>query len=583
MKDFVKYTLATLCGLFLAGIALFILGILSIAGMMTMVSAAPSIKPQSVLRLTLNGELQEDAPNDPLGDLFGSTYPTLSLREIQTAIQGAKENPNIDGIYIEAQTLLGATPAMIRDIRESLADFKKSGKYIIAYGDNYTQGAYYICSIADSIILNPQGQVNWCGMASQPIFYKDLLEKIGIKMQVFKVGSYKSAVEPFTATQMSDANREQVTSYLNDIWQTMLTDVSRSRSIKKDLLNEYADSMLTFRPAEELVRNGMVDSLCYIDGVSRMLRAKTGKDKGTLPLVSVKELAAATEATPKKGDKIAVYYAYGDIVDRKTEWSENVIDAETVCRDLRTLREDESVKAVVLRVNSGGGSAYASEQIWHEVKLLREAKPVVVSMGGMAASGGYYISCAANYIVAEPTTLTGSIGIFRPHSDASQLLSDKLGLHFDKKPMHTPISVHGTPIQSLEAQMMQGYTTGYKIVYQRAADGRNMKTGQSGKTGRRTGLDRTAGRKTDCRCQRQSPDRHQKAASLAQIKDYHTEYAPTPSPWYEGLFDQQKKDYLNTALQETLGTYYAPLMNLRQLRQMSVLQARIPYEPNFIN
>ena len=200
MKDFVKYTLATLCGLFLAGIALFILGILSIAGMMTVESAAPSIKPQSVLRLTLNGELQEDAPNDPLGDLFGSTYPTLSLREIQTAIQGAKENPNIDGIYIEAQTLLGATPAMIRDIRESLADFKKSGKYIIAYGDNYTQGAYYICSIADSIILNPQGQVNWCGMASQPIFYKDLLEKIGIKMQVFKVGSYKSAVEPFTAT-----------------------------------------------------------------------------------------------------------------------------------------------------------------------------------------------------------------------------------------------------------------------------------------------------------------------------------------------------------------------------------------------
>ena len=339
MKDFVKYTLATLCGLFLASIALFTLGILSIAGMMTMESTAPSIKPQSVLRLTLNGELQEDAPNDPLGDLFGSTYPTLSLREIQTAIQGAKENPNIDGIYIEAQTLLGATPAMIRDIRESLADFKKSGKYIIAYGDNYTQGAYYICSIADSIILNPQGQVNWCGMASQPIFYKDLLEKIGIKMQVFKVGSYKSAVEPFTATQMSDANREQVTSYLNDIWQTMLTDVSRSRSIKKDLLDEYADSMLTFRPAEELVRNGMVDSLCYIDGISRMLRAKTGKNKGTLPLVSVKELAAATETTPKKGDKIAVYYAYGDIVDRKTEWSENVIDAETVCHDLRTLRE----------------------------------------------------------------------------------------------------------------------------------------------------------------------------------------------------------------------------------------------------
>lgn len=587
MKDFVKYTLATLCGLFLAGIAFFILGILSIVGMMTVESAAPSIKPQSVLRLTLNGELQEDAPNDPLGDLFGSTYPTLSLREIQTAIQGAKENPNIDGIYIEAQTLLGATPAMIRDIRESLADFKKSGKYIIAYGDNYTQGAYYICSIADSIILNPQGQVNWCGMASQPIFYKDLLEKIGIKMQVFKVGSYKSAVEPFTATRMSDANREQVTSYLNDIWQTMLTDVSRSRSIKKDLLNEYADSMLTFRPAEELVRNGMVDSLCYIDGISRMLRAKTGKDKGALPLVSVKELAAATEATPKKGDKIAVYYAYGDIVDRKTEWSENVIDAETVCRDLRTLREDESVKAVVLRVNSGGGSAYASEQIWHEVKLLREAKPVVVSMGGMAASGGYYISCAANYIVAEPTTLTGSIGIFGLIPDASQLLSDKLGLHFDvvKTNAHADFGTLARPFNPSETQMMQGYIQrGYKLFTERVADGRNMKTGQVEKLAEGrvwTGRQAVENGLADANGNLQTAIK--KAASLAQIKDYHTEYAPTPSPWYEGLFDQQKKDYLNTALQETLGTYYAPLMNLRQIRQMSVLQARIPYEPNFIN
>lgn len=587
MKDFVKYTLATLCGLFLAGIALFILGILSIAGMMTMESAAPSIKPQSVLRLTLNGELQEDAPNDPLGDLFGSTYPTLSLREIQTAIQGAKENPNIDGIYIEAPTLLGATPAMIRDIRESLADFKKSGKYIIAYGDHYTQGAYYICSIADCIILNPQGQVNWCGMASQPIFYKDLLEKIGIKMQVFKVGSYKSAVEPFTATQMSDANREQVTSYLNDIWQTMLTDVSRSRFIKKDLLNEYADSMLTFRPAEELVRNGMVDSLCYIDGISRMLRAKTGKDKGALPLVSVKELAAATEATPKKGDKIAVYYAYGDIVDRKTEWSENVIDAETVCRDLRTLREDESVKAVVLRVNSGGGSAYASEQIWYEVKLLREAKPVVVSMGGMAASGGYYISCAANYIVAEPTTLTGSIGIFGLIPDASQLLSDKLGLHFDvvETNAHADFGTPARPFNPSEAQMMQGYIQrGYKLFTERVADGRNMKTGQVEKLAEGrvwTGRQAVENGLADANGNLQTAIK--KAASLAQIKDYHTEYAPTPSPWYEGLFDQQKKDYLNTTLQETLGTYYAPLMNLRQIRQMSVLQARIPYEPNFIN
>ncbi len=587
MKDFVKYTLATLCGLFLTGVVLFILGILSVAGIMTAESAAPSVEPRSVLRLTLNGELREDAPDDPLGFLFGDAYPVLSLREIQTAIREAKENPDIDGIYIEAQALLGATPAMLRDIREALADFKKSGKYVIAYGDSYTQGAYYVCSIADRVVLNPQGQVNWCGMASQPVYFKDLLEKAGIRMQVFKVGDYKSAVEPFTATRMSDADREQVASYLNDIWQTMLADVSRSRSIGKDLLDEYADSMLTFSPAEELVRKGLVDTLCYVDGVSRMLRAKTGKDKGILPLVSVKELAAASEAASKKGDKIVIYYAYGDIVDQKTEWSEDVIDAETVCRDLKTLREDESVKAVVLRVNSGGGSAYASEQIWHEVKLLREAKPVVVSMGGMAASGGYYISCAANYIVAEPTTLTGSIGIFGLIPDASRLLNDKLGLHFDvvKTNAHADFGTLSRPFNPSESRMMQGYIQrGYNLFTERVAEGRKMTTGQVEElAGGRVWTGRQAVKNGLANANGNLQTAVEKAASLAGIRDYRTEYAPTPAPWYEGLFDRQKQDYLNTTLQEALGEYYVPFTNLRRIRRMSPLQARMPYEPNFVN
>ena len=362
--------------------------------------------------------------------------------------------------------------------------------------------------------------MNWCGMASQPIFYKDLLEKIGIKMQVFKVGSYKSAVEPFTATQMSDANREQVTSYLNDIWQTMLTDVSRSRSIKKDLLNEYADSMLTFRSAEELVRNGMVDSLCYIDGISRMLRAKTGKDKGALPLVSVKELAAATEATPKEGDKIAVYYAYGDIVDRKTEWSENVIDAETVCRDLRTLREDESVKAVVFRVNSGGGSAYASEQIWHEVKLLREAKPVVVSMGGMAASGGYYLR--RQLYRGRTDYVDRKHRHFRPHSRRKPTAQRQIRPAFRccKDQCTRRFRYACTPIQSFgSSNDARIYTTGLQIVYRTCSRRTEHENRPSGKTGRRTGLDRTAGRgKRIGRCQRQPPDRHQKGCFISQNK-----------------------------------------------------------------
>ena len=257
MKDFVKYTLATLFGLFLAGTAFLILGILSIAGILATENTSPAIPSHSILRLTLNGELQEDVPEDPLSELFGSSYTELSLKNILTAIQKAKEHPDIEGIYIEAQDLFGVTPAMAREIRETLKDIKTSGKFIIAYGDNYTQSCYYICIVADRLILNPQGQVNWCGMASQPIFYKDLLEKLGVRMQIFKVGSYKSAVEPFNSTRMSEANREQVSSYLNDIWQTMLYDVSEARALSVDRLNAYADSLTTFRPAEELVRNGM--------------------------------------------------------------------------------------------------------------------------------------------------------------------------------------------------------------------------------------------------------------------------------------------------------------------------------------
>lgn len=587
MKDFVKYTLATLFGLFLAGTAFLILGILSIAGILATENTSPAIPSHSILRLTLNGELQEDVPEDPLSELFGSSYTELSLKNILTAIQKAKEHPDIEGIYIEAQDLFGVTPAMAREIRETLKDFKTSGKFIIAYGDNYTQSCYYICSVADRLILNPQGQVNWCGMASQPIFYKDLLEKLGVRMQIFKVGSYKSAVEPFNSTRMSEANREQVSSYLNDIWQTMLYDVSEARALSVDRLNAYADSLTTFRPAEELVRNGMVDTLCYIDGVSRMLQDKSGKRKGKLPLVTVNEMAAVPPSYGK-GEKIVVYYAYGDIVDRATDyWNSSIINAEAVCRDLKKLRKDETVKAVVLRVNSGGGSAYASEQIWHEVKLLREDKPVVVSMGGMAASGGYYISCAADYIVADPTTLTGSIGIFGMIPDASQLLGDKLGLHFDvvKTNRHADFGDLSRPFNPAEAQMMQGYIQrGYRLFTERVKEGRKMPLHEveqlaegrvwTGRQALKNGLvDENGGLQAAIR----------RAASIAGLKDYHTEYAPTPAPWYENLMDNRKKDYLNTCLQEAFGAYYAPMTTLMQVREWKGLQARIPYAPNFTN
>lgn len=587
MKEFVKYTLATLCGIFIAGGLMFVFSIILLASVMVSGNLAAPVEPQSVFRLTLDGELQEDAVDDPLGELMGDSYAKLSLKNVISAIGAAKEHADICGMYVEAKSLGSVAPAMAQELRQALEDFKKSGKFIIAYGDDYSQTCYYICSVADKIILNPQGLVDWKGMASQPIFYKELLEKIGVRMQVFKVGTYKSAVEPFTGTQMSEENRMQVSSYLNDIWSTMLSEVARSRKISVARLNEYADSMSLFRPADDLLKAGLVDTLCYMDGVSALLRTKTGKKEGLISMVGVKDLLAGADAQKKKGEKIAVYYAYGDIVDRKGQWNETAIDAGTMCLNLKKLREDESVKAVVIRVNSGGGSAYASEQIWHEVELLRAAKPVVVSMGGMAASGAYYLSCAADCIVAEPNTLTGSIGIFGMIPDGSRLLGEKIGLHFDvvKTNEYADFGTLARPFNASEADKMQKHVQrGYELFVRRVSDGRKMDIGKveqlaegrvwTGRQALDNGLVDINGNLNTA---------VKKAAELAKLKDFRTESYPAPKAWYENLLNDRKETYLNNMLQERLGGYYVPLMNLKNIGNMDRLQARLPFEPNFLN
>lgn len=587
MKDFVKYTLATLCGLFIAGMLAIVFGGIAIAGMVAGGNAVAPVGPGSVFRLTLDGELLEDAADDPLGGLLGESYGRLSLKKILTAVDAARDNPNVVGMYIEAKELRAATPAMAQELRQAIEAFGKSGKFVIAYGDVYSQTCYYICSAADKIILNPRGQVEWRGMASQPIFYKELLEKIGVKMQVFKVGTYKSAVEPFTGTQMSEENRMQVASYMNDIWNTMLDEVAQSRNVPSRLLDEYADSMFAFRPVEDLVKTGLVDTLCYMDGVGALLRAETETKEGMIPMTGVEELVAEAALQNKKGEKIAVYYAYGEITDQKSEWDETVIDAETVCRDLKKLRKDASVKAVVIRVNSGGGSAYASEQIWHEVKLLREAKPVVVSMGGMAASGAYYLSCAADYIVAQPNTLTGSIGIFGMVPDASRMLSEKFGLHFDvvKTNEYADFGTMSRPFNASESGMMQDYIRrGYGLFTRRVEEGRKLKADSvellaegrvwTGRQALANGLvDANGGLETAVK----------KAARMAGLAAYATECYPAPKAWYENLLDDRKENYLNAMLQEKLGVYYVPVMNLDRISRMNSIQARLPFEPNFMD
>lgn len=584
MKDFVKYTLATVCGFVLICVIFFFVGIFSLASLIISDSKVAEIKPQSVLHLQLDGILNEYVKDDPIGELLGNAYPQTSLKETLSAIENAKNNPNINGIYIESFNLTDASPAMLREIRTALSEFKRDGKFIIAYSDHYTQGCYYICSEADKIILNPKGQIDWHGLASEPIFYKDLLKRLGIKMQVFKVGDYKSAVEPFTTDRMSEANREQVRSYLSCVWDTYLDDVSQSRLIDCKTLNHYADTFLSFRPAEDLVNMGMIDTLCYIDEVKRIIEKE---NNGNFTFVTPKELNISTPALNLTDDKIAVYYAYGDIIDRKSEWDENVIAADVVCKDLKKLREDTNIKAVVIRINSGGGSAFASEQIWREVKLLSQTKPVVVSMGGMAASGGYYIASAAPYIIAESTTLTGSIGIFGMIPDMTELLTQKLGLHFDivKTNEHSDFGTISRPLNASESRALQRHIErGYQLFVQRVAEGRKMSTDQvldiaegriwTGKQAVNNGLVDANGNLNTA---------IHKAAEMGGLQSYQTVSYPTPEPWYQDLLGQQKRGYINSAIKETLGSYYTPWMNLKYIQEMDQVQAHIPFELNITN
>ena len=387
MKDFLKFTLATVTGIILSSIVLFIIGMVTLFGIVSTADTETIVKKNSVMMLDLNGVLVERTQESPLGilsQLFSDDSNTYGLDDILSSIKKAKENENIKGIYLQA-SMLGTSYASLQEIRNALLDFKESGKFIIAYGDSYTQGLYYLSSVADKVLLNPKGMIEWKGIASAPLFYKDLLQKIGVEMQIFKVGTYKSAVEPFISTEMSPANREQVT----------------------------ADRMLMFYPAEESVQCGLADTLIYRNDVRNYLKQWVDlKEDDRLPVLGLSDMINVKKNMPKdkSGNIVAVYYASGEITDYSgSSTSEEGIVGTKVIRDLRKLKDDEDVKAVVLRVNSPGGSAFASEQIWHAVKELKTEKPVIVSMGDYAASGGYYISCVADTIVAEPTTLTGSM------------------------------------------------------------------------------------------------------------------------------------------------------------------------------
>ena len=590
MKDFLKFTLATVTGIILSSIVLFIIGMVTLFGIMAASGTETIVKKNSVMILDLNGTLVERTQEDPLGilsQLFNDDSNTYGLDDILSSIKKAKENEDIKGIYLQANSL-GTSYASLQEIRNALLDFKESGKFVIAYADSYTQGLYYLSSAADKVLLNPKGMIEWRGIASTPLFYKDLLQKIGVEMQVFKVGTYKSAVEPFTATEMSPANREQVTAFISSIWSQVTEGVSASRNIPVDSLNAYADRMLMFYPAEESVRCGLADTLVYRNDVRDYLKRLVDIDEDdNLSLLGLGDMINVRKNVPKdkSGNIIAVYYASGEITDYPgSATSEEGIVGSKVIRDLRKLKDNDDVKAVVLRVNSPGGSAFASEQIWYAVKELKTKKPVIVSMGDYAASGGYYISCGADTIVAEPTTLTGSIGIFGMVPNVKELI-DKIGLSYDvvKTNKYADFGNIMRPFSEGEKALLQMMVAeGYDTFITRCAEGRHttkeaiekIAEGRvwTGEAAKELGLvDELGGidKALDI------------AIAKARVGGYTIVSYPEKKDVLSSLLDTKPTNYVESQLLKSkLGEYYRQFGLLTNLKEQSMIQARVPFELN---
>ena len=586
MKDFLKFTLATVTGIVISSVVLFFISILVVFSMVSSSESETQVRKNSVMMLDLNGTLAERSQENPLDLIMKDDYKTYGLDDILSSIKKAKENEDIKGIYIQA-TSLGAGFASLEEIRNALKDFKESGKFVVAYGDAYTQGLYYLSSVADKVLLNPQGMLEWRGLAATPMFFKDLLEKVGVEMQVFKVGTYKSAVEPFISTEMSAANREQINVYLSSIWGQITSAVAESRNLSVEALNKEADRMLMFYPAEESVKNGLVDTLIYKNDVRDYLKNLAGIDKDdNMPILGIQDMINVKKNVPrdKSGNVIAVYYAYGEIDGGSSASTDEGINSEKVIKDLRKLKDNENVKAVVLRVNSPGGSAYGSEQIWYAVNQLKKEKPVIVSMGDYAASGGYYISCNADTIVAEPTTLTGSIGIFGMMPNAKGL-TEKLGVNFDviKTNPYADFGNLTRPMNDGEKGLMQMYVNnGYELFLTRCSDGRGISMEEldkiaqgrvwTGSTAKELGLvDELGGL--------------DKALEIAIAKAGVDAYTVMSYPKKEGFLESLMNtnpgnDIKGRMLNGKMSDMYRQFSIIENFDKIDRIQARVPFELN---
>ena len=595
MKQFFKMTLATVCGI---AIFLLIAGffmVISLAGMLASDSAPTKVEENSVFVIKLNGSLNERADKGtPFDAVLGlGDMSAMGLDDLISSIRKAKDNDNIKGIYLEGGMTEYDSPATAQQLRDALKDFKESGKWIVAYADQYMQTNYYVISVADKVYLNDNGMIDFRGLGGKGTYYKGLYDKIGVKYLVAKVGKYKSYVESNTLTGMSDYDREQRAAYNNGIWQYWLKEMAESRGVKPEALNQIAnDSIMAFADPKYYVEAKLVDKIIFPEELKAEIKNRLGIDQDKdIPQLTLSDMLNVKSKDSKDGCKIAVYYAYGSIVDNQTQNLVNggghCIVGKSTADDLRKLADDDDVKAVVFRVNSGGGSAAASEQIRHALKLIKAKKPLVVSMGGVAASGGYWISSPANCIFAEPTTITGSIGIFGLIPNFSGLVQDKLGITFDgvttnKYTDYDVDLVLGKDTQETLKYMQTFIDRGYQSFLDIVSEGRGMKPAQVDSIGQGRVWLATDALKIKLIDQLGSlDDAVKKAAELAKLDEYYTSSYPHKGSWIDNFMPKENKgSYLDSKLQAEikalLGDLYEPLMEIRQsIQDGNTIQARM--------
>lgn len=585
MKQFFKTLFASLIGSLLA-LFIFIFIIIGIIGAVAALSGTDKeveVKENSILVMKFDGPITDRSSKNPfqnLGAIF-SKEEAIGLDDILNNIEKAKEDENIKGIYIEI-TSVPAGIAMVEEIRTKLLEFKNTGKFILAYSEYYSQNAYYLASVADKIYLNPQGAIDFKGLSAELMFFKNALAKLEVEPQIIRHGKFKSAIEPFILDKMSDENREQTMTYIRAIWNHTVEGISKSRNISKEELNKIADEML-LQKAEDAVKYKLADQLAYKDEILEILKEKTeAKAVDKINSVSIADYTFAKENKKKEftKDKIAVIYAVGEI--DSGEGDDEKIGSERISKAIREARLDDKVKAIVLRVNSPGGSALASEVMWREVVLAKQAKPVIVSMGNVAASGGYYISCAADTIVAEPNTITGSIGVFGVLFNAQGFMNNKIGVTIDtvKTNMHADIGSIYRPLTASERDIIQKSVEHvYDVFITRVAEGRKLTKEQvdeigqgrvwSGVDAKRIGLvDVLGGLETAIEI----------AAQKAGLENYKLVSLPKQKNPIDELISNGTSGVEEAMIKYFLGENAKYYMTLDRLKRYSGIQARMPYE-----